>query len=737
MRRLMKKHNALCKALLLMSVVILSGCDEEAWEEEDPDVGSGVAAVLPSITHFRIHHLGEGEKINEFDDGEYKPTNFEIDQVELTWSEDSAGTIKQGDFYLISLGLENEKESKDVSVEVSLLDKNDLEQSKGPTQEIRHWTLDGAYIESLPAGGGDLEIDVLIPADVPVGEYVLAASVVSDTPPSDVSGEDYVDDLFALDTYASLPITVESNPRAARVDIVDVNLDDVLVAMPWPGEFADDGYTLDAIKEVNLELISSVSEPEKVLVSAVLELPDGGQIPLGLRDTENDKIVSELSLEVAPVVEHGDVTSIALYVSDQDYDEWVLGLSDPVFDDKPVDNGKILFTVKPAQSGNSILANVGPASSVDIKLARMMDIDAIELSDFDEPVASTLVLGNETQLRFLSQASLENARKNAVAAAKKKFKEEGKIFDFSYDDWKPVYGKKSRVALAPKPEFYVRGFFDLPRLEVGTEVATDLYVFGGKNSIAEFELKGIAALKKMSQKSKKSSVRRRVGWAASLSIFGSKIYDKDTMSESTVSEKVAKESSEEDKKALSKDSEENKPKDPFSREWKTEKIIKEQYWLVGVVPVKVTAGVKGLAKYKLDIGIVGLGVGAELTAKTEFDVFATGGVSIALASAEMIAELNVLHGGYTRALNAGLSFVVDDGKGAFKFGVFDEAKASLGLIRGKFGLRAEWISTKPWKWFSKNRFESKYFWFYQTKWLYQKEWDLIDKENTLFEIPVF
>ncbi|MFC3031626.1 hypothetical protein ACFOEE_03690 [Pseudoalteromonas fenneropenaei] len=173
----------------------------------------------------------------------------------------------------------------------------------------------------------------------------------------------------------------------------------------------------------------------------------------------------------------------------------------------------------------------------------------------------------------------------------------------------------------------------------------------------------------------------------------------------------------------------------WTKSWEEEKVLAKATFSVGPIPMSVQAGVDGSLGFELTVGYnAELYAGGDLFS-VDFGAFGRGGVDLAIASAGVQADFNLIDNVFNMDSSAGFALVSNDNPTPhiyYALALTDD----IDVISGKFGLYAE---TSGIKWCSKwgipypcgtktTRYD---LWLYQTPSVYQKSWTLLDKEGTV------
>lgn len=173
----------------------------------------------------------------------------------------------------------------------------------------------------------------------------------------------------------------------------------------------------------------------------------------------------------------------------------------------------------------------------------------------------------------------------------------------------------------------------------------------------------------------------------------------------------------------------------WTKSWEEEKVLAKANFTIGPIPMSVEAGVDGSLGFELTVGY-----NAELYANgdlfsVDFGAFGRGGVDLAVASAGVEAEFNLIDNVFSLDSSAGFSLVSTDNATPHIYYAL-ELTDDMDVISGKFGLYAE---TKGIKWCKKwgipypcgsktTRYD---LWLYQTDSVFQKSWTLYSKEGSV------
>ncbi|CCQ12792.1 hypothetical protein PALB_37320 [Pseudoalteromonas luteoviolacea B = ATCC 29581] len=173
----------------------------------------------------------------------------------------------------------------------------------------------------------------------------------------------------------------------------------------------------------------------------------------------------------------------------------------------------------------------------------------------------------------------------------------------------------------------------------------------------------------------------------------------------------------------------------WTKSWEEEKVLAKANFTIGPIPMSVEAGVNGGLGFELTVGY-----NAELYANGDlfsvnFGAFGRGGVDLAVASAGVQAEFNLIDNVFSLDSTAGFSLTSNDNTQPHIYYAL-ELSDEIDVISGKFGLYAE---TKGVKWCKKwgipypcgtkvTRYD---LWLYQTASVFQKSWTLFSQEGSV------
>lgn len=173
----------------------------------------------------------------------------------------------------------------------------------------------------------------------------------------------------------------------------------------------------------------------------------------------------------------------------------------------------------------------------------------------------------------------------------------------------------------------------------------------------------------------------------------------------------------------------------WTKSWEEEKVLAKAKFTIGPVPMSVEAGVEGGLGFELVVGY-----NAELYANGDlfsvnFGAFGRGGVDLAVASAGVQAQFNLIDNVFNLDSTAGFSLISNDNTKPHIYYAL-ELTDEIDVISGKFGLYAE---TKGIKWCKKlgipypcgintTRYD---LWLYQTPSVFSKSWTLYSKDGSV------
>lgn len=714
------KLGLICVALVAATIV---GCGGGSKSNSASDPLS--SAYLGDM---KVARIGESESYYEYLYEDVVPSEILFQDEEVSWGNDSRVSLKQGEYFLISAEFTAEVSGSGAAIELILSEKG-IEGSQQNTAEdtlieLQSWSLGGGTIESFEAGDMYLDMPAFIPSDIAAGSYVLMARLVLDE--EDV---DQDQDINSSDKISTLPVAIEENLRAKRIDIGDVTIDSDYYEFPYPGSFSS-GYSSDPIAEIELELFNTSGQVADATITAVIEFSGGERFAMGMFDTKSGTVAMSQTASVEPG-ESGEYLNLTLYSPEEGYQNFVDSLPDPSFEGEEPLNAKVVLNVVSASEG--VKSPMPESLEAEVLLTAYEAYEDYFAGDTDFDANSAPAV-----LPAYAALSVSEVASSAGKKAKDDLKEDGRVFNFTFDEWKPTIGREDRIAIGFEPEFAAEGYWDLPRFQLGGESAIKLHVFGAENDVARVEARGVASLKKMTAKSKKTSIKRQAGWIASVSIFGSKIYERNSMEEGTASEQMAANATKEQKEQEIENGKTDKPKDPYNKSWEEEKVLASQRFFAGPVPLNVEGGLKGEAKYAIGVGVKDIGVELAVEANASGDAFVRGGVDAVAVRAGVTGELNAFNVELKNSATGGLK-INDAGKFALEVG--NELEVLPQFIKGQMGLyggvRTVKICRKGWGgWF---RYPCGFdwsdykFWFYSTPWMYEKkDWKPIEVSETLY-----
>lgn len=174
----------------------------------------------------------------------------------------------------------------------------------------------------------------------------------------------------------------------------------------------------------------------------------------------------------------------------------------------------------------------------------------------------------------------------------------------------------------------------------------------------------------------------------------------------------------------------------FEKSWEEERTLASARFMVGPIPIKVSAGIRGAVGFQLELAYAL----SELTAEgdvfsTNFGGFANGSVDVLIAEAGVTAELNVIDN--TLALESSASLaLLDEGtvdpRIEYEFQLTDD----IDVISGRFGLFAKvgaikWCKVVGIPYPCGTKTNEYYLWFYQTPSVFAKSWTIYEQEGAI------
>jgi hypothetical protein len=343
------------------------------------------------------------------------------------------------------------------------------------------------------------------------------------------------------------------------------------------------------------------------------------------------------------------------------------------------------------------------------------------------PITAATALDDDTVIRFRDPSN----------TPEKRMLQDGIFFKYS-GEFNKVGGKKKRVAVAFENSYSIEGLWQVPGVNAQATSNLNFYIVKKPFTLLGLEAQAaISVAKKFQGLDPNSDAKSRVGGIFTVKVLNYTYYEKDTMSEEDATEELSADATEAQKRAeldSAKTKSEGKSFEMPNYEWKEEKTLISTIVPIGPVPVSVEAGVSGSIAIETGFGFDGVGVALTASTPIEAAAFMEGGINVVIFKAGVRGDATLLETSGDASLGAYLDLVATD----LVFKIASKVSANFSILRGKLYLYAKWRAIK-WCWGAIPcglKWKGKKFKIYKSKWLYSKEWDLLDVEVPLLKLPL-
>ena len=288
------------RLVVFSMLFILIGCNSNSNNTTTNKTKQLVDTQGFKIESFEIGLIGRADKKLELEKLQNENTKEGIDYTN-TWldslpnksnriadmsNKDDRVKLTAGYFYNIKVKFNTKiKYVKGLTFELTLVH---MESNK--TEKIYSKLLDDGRIKDVNETGKHfLNIQTLIPTDVPNGKYMLVVHLLN----TDVN-KLTTDKRAITDTpeIGAIYVDIEHLDDSYRIDIVSAN-GSKFIDLPQSMKFKN-SYTRDDIGSVSLAIHNSSYVEENITISAILKLETGKEIKLALLDNNDGKVKSEI-----------------------------------------------------------------------------------------------------------------------------------------------------------------------------------------------------------------------------------------------------------------------------------------------------------------------------------------------------------------------------------------------------------------------------------------------------------
>lgn len=653
---------------VLLASISLSGCNDGTTSSEETLLTSNNSAaafddasVNDSIDKIGVERIGSGKDLSEANKAASRGEARVIATVATdSTSNNDSFEMKAGEFHRVAVDVTTDKDHPNgLKVELTLVSNVDTETG---VSEIPL-----AGISKVMTAGSNSVVfdDVLIPKEIPAGEYRLIARAEKNNLEEVVNSHAAMSD---IPEFGGINVKILAADNITHVDLVDAKNGEASIDLVAPADFKD-GYTLEPTGDAELQLYSTSSQKQNINLSAKLKFPSGASFDLGLLDTSLGTISDTLPYELpgeSQVEPEGQGVSAVYYIKEADFDN-------------------ILKEIKQdlAQGGVD-----GTAGTIEWHLS---DADGQDIADenIDSDITLTKFIENldyDTAAR--EAATVQNGasgRSDNVSTSEYNngllFKDEATLLPIIYG-----FPGKFTAEYAMTQKLY--GYWDLPRVEDSIGHELFLTFFGSKASVINVSANAYSSLKQINPAASKSGITRKSGASMSVSVFGSKWYESSSSLTSTnINSQYSATSSIAEKEQMLTDASSSKLSVELpSKGWHERKTLAQTKFVIGPVPIGIEAGVTGDIKPRLAAVVEGNKARTEASIPITLGGFLFGGVDTGVAKAGVLGDLSVVDLSAPVVSEGKLS--VNSNTNKFSITATNSLDMQLRLLRGTVSLAA-------------------------------------------------
>jgi len=249
------------------------------------------------------------------------------------------------------------------------------------------------------------------------------------------------------------------------------------------------------------------------------------------------------------------------------------------------------------------------------------------------------------------------------------------------------------------------------------------------------------------------SYHSRAGAKLTATVLNVEIFRADTIQEKKPTEELKRVSTREEREAANKEAEAEMKKakekakkkglDKLNHEWKERKEIISETFIVGPIPLSVTAGIDGSIALNTSLNFEGIGVVLDVNVPAHLTVFLQGGIGKIIAEAGVKGNANLIDTLADANIRAGLTL---NDSNELSFGIHPKVTLDLNILQAALEVYAK-TKTKI-AWCSKHVLfatvwypcgldwdEWSYF-IYKTPWLFHRKWIILDEEINALTVPL-
>ena len=318
---------------------------------------------------------------------------------------------------------------------------------------------------------------------------------------------------------------------------------------------------------------------------------------------------------------------------------------------------------------------------------------------------------------------------------------------FKYDgEYNKILGRKNHIALAVDSKYSALGRWDVPGINGKVKVDTLLYLYNKDFSILDIDAEATIALDARYTREGLTTSNRssRTGSSLKVSILNAQIYDSYRIKEKNIEVQLTQENSYtlvNNKKAITQ-----KGRAFFNMPrymWNEKKVLYHQVFAIGPVPLDIEMGIEGKMELNIGLGLEGVGVKLTASAPIHLLMYLNGGINLAIIRAGVGGEGEIINTKGDVSVRSGLTLT---NRGDLAFDLDAKAKLNLNILRGSIYLYAskrsiEYCQNCKWgvcgpPWPCGFDWDDYKYYIYRSRWAYQRNWTLIDKNFTLYTIKL-
>jgi len=330
---------------------------------------------------------------------------------------------------------------------------------------------------------------------------------------------------------------------------------------------------------------------------------------------------------------------------------------------------------------------------------------------------------------------------------KTKFLNLGEVL-FKYgSEFSQDFGDSSKAALTFDSAYGLKGSWMVPGIHAYAFAKINLDIINHSYSIFNFNVDMEASINKLhplADDSLLSNVSNKEGATVFLEIVNSKFFDEDTMSETLVTEKIGTSGPLYNDIAEARNILASKNIPIYNDGWNEDKVIFYTIIPVWVVPVEVKMGIKGYFNVSSGLEFDGVSVGMGIHTPFDIETYAEAGVTVVAARVGVKGDIDIMRGGMDASIGCSLKTNLSQD---LVYSLDEEIKMNLKLIQAAFSVYAEvWGKIKWCKCCIKYLgCEScpcgvGYYHYskdiYNTPWLYNNEWTLLEEHQPFIKLPI-